>query len=153
MSLMKRDPFDSPVPLRKAMTRLFEESFISPGIEFLSRRTFPLDMYETDDHQTYVIEAALAGCKPEELQVTAEDQTLTIRVRKQSEDTEKKGTYVRRELYTGEMMRSVTLPTAMNVQQIETTYEHGVLIVRIPKAEEVKPKQIFVKVTQAVGAH
>jgi HSP20 family protein len=146
MSMIPRDPFEALTPLREAMNRLLEESFVGPRFEFLTPRTFPLDVYESEDKQQYVVEASVSGFKPEEIQIMAEGNTLTIRAAKKEEKKEEKGSYVRRERYAGEMSRSVTLPSAIDASKVEATYEHGVLTVRVPKAEGAKPKQIPVKV-------
>lgn len=152
MSMIPRDPFEALMPLREAMNRLFEESFVGPRFEFFPARPFPLDISESEDKQQYVIEASVSGFKPEEIQVTAEGDTLTIHAAKKEEKKEEKGTYVRRERYAGEMSRSVTLPTAIDVNQIQATYEHGVLTLRVPKAEGAKPKQISIQVKETTGA-
>ncbi|MBE3558839.1 MAG: Hsp20/alpha crystallin family protein [Ktedonobacteraceae bacterium] len=152
MSMVPRDPFDVFMPLREAMNRLFEESFISPRFELLTMRTFPVDVYETEDKQQYVIEAALPGLKPEDIEVTAEDDTVCIRVAKKEETKVKKGTYVRQERYEGAMSRTVVLPTAVDTAKVQATYEHGVLTLQAPKAEAVKPKQIPIRVKEAAGA-
>ena len=152
MSLIRRDPLEALMPLREAMNRLFEESFVTPRFEFFSARTFPLDIYESEDKQQYVVEASVSGFKPEEIQVTAEGDTLTIRAAKKEEKKEEKGAYVRRERYEGEMSRSVTLPSAIDASKVQATYEQGVLTLRIPKAEGAKPKQIPIQVKQATGA-
>lgn len=147
MSLVPRDPFEAMMPLREAINRMFEESFVWPRFELFTGRFFPIDISETEDKQQYVIEASLPGIKPEEMQITAEGDTLTIRVaRKVEEEKKEKGTYVRRERYEGEMTRTVSLPTAIDADKVQATYEHGVLTLRVPKAEGVKPKQIPVKV-------
>jgi len=156
MSLMPRDPFDSLTPLREAMNRLFEESFVWPRTEFFSAlagRTFPLDIYESPDKQQYVIEAPIPGFKPEEIQVMAEGDTLTIRAARKEETKTEKGPYVRRERYEGEMSRVVSLPSTIDASKVEATYEHGTLTLRVPKAEGAKPKQIPVQVKEAAGAH
>ncbi len=146
MSMIPRDPFEALTPLREAMNRLLEESFVGPRFEFFTARTFPLDIYESEDKQQYVVEASVSGFKPEEIQIMAEGNTLTIRAAKKEEKKEEKGSYVRRERYAGEMSRSVTLPSAIDASKVEATYEHGVLTLRIPKAEGAKPKQIPVQV-------
>ncbi len=153
MSMIPRDPFEALTPLREAMNRLLEESFVGPRFELLTARTFPLDIYESEDKQQYVIEASVSGFKPEEIRITAEGNTLMIRAAKKEEKKEEKGAYVRRERYEGEMSRSVTLPSAIDASKVEATYEHGVLTLRIPKAEGAKPKQIAVKVKEAASAH
>jgi HSP20 family protein len=139
------------LPLREAMNRLFEESFVGPRFEFFTVRAFPLDIYESEDKQQYVVEASVSGFKPEDIQITAEGNTLMIRAAKKEETKTEKGAYVRRERYEGEMSRSVTLPSAIDASKVEATYEHGVLSLRIPKAEGAKPKKIPVKVKEATG--
>ena len=146
MSMIPRDPFEALTPLREAMNRLFEESFVGPRFEFLTAHTFPLDIYESEDKQQYVIEASVSGFKPEEIQITAEGNSLTIRAARKHEEKAEKGTYVRRERYEGEMSRSVTLPSAIDANKVQATYEHGVLMLHVPKAEDAKPKQIPVQV-------
>ncbi|HYL41755.1 MAG TPA: Hsp20/alpha crystallin family protein [Ktedonobacteraceae bacterium] len=151
MTLIRRDPFEAMLPLREAMNRLFEESFIGPRFEFLTPRTFPVDIYESEDKLFYVIEAALPGFKPEELHITAMGDTLTISAVKKEEEKLEKETYVRQERYTGEMTRTFTLPTVIDAEKIEAVFEHGVLKLSIPKAEEVKPKAIPIKVKELAG--
>ncbi len=153
MSLIWRDPFEAMMPLREAVNRLFEESFIGPRFALLTPRTFPVDIYESEDKLHYVIEAALPGFKPEELHITAVGDTLTIAAAKKEEKKLAKELYVRQELYTGEMTRTFTLPTVMDVEKIEAVFEHGVLKLFIPKAEEVKPKEIPIKVKELAGVH
>ena len=152
MSLIPRDPFEALMPLREAMNRLFEESFVTPRFEFFPVRTFPLDISESEDKQQYIIEASVAGCNPEEIQVTAEDNTLTIRAAKKEEKKEEKGTYMRRERYEGEMSRSVTLPSGIDASKVQASYQQGVLTLRVPKAEGAKPKQIPIQVKEGAGA-
>ena len=151
MSMIWRDPFEAMTPLRDAMNRLFEESFIGPRFEFLTPRTFPVDIYESEDKLQYVIEAALPGFQPEELKITAAGDTLTVTAVKKEQEKLEKEQYVRRERYTGEMTRTFTLPTVIDVEKIEAVFEHGVLKLYIPKAEEVKPKEIPIKVKELAG--
>ncbi|HEY7414796.1 MAG TPA: Hsp20/alpha crystallin family protein, partial [Ktedonobacteraceae bacterium] len=127
MSMMLRDPFEALTPLREAMNRLFEDSFVGPRFDLLTGRIFPIDVYETKDKRNFVIEAALPGVKPEELQVLAEDDTLTIRVAKKHEEKPEKGSYLRRERYEGEMYRTITLPVHIEIERVEAVFEHGVL--------------------------
>ncbi len=152
MSLIWRDPFEGKMPLREAMNRLFEESFIGPRFEFLTPRTFPVNIYESADKLYYVIEAALPGFKLEELHITAIGDTLTISAVKKEEKLEKE-LYIRHEIYMGEMTRTFTLPAVMDIQKIEAVLEHGVLKLHIPKAEEIKPKEIPIKVKELAGVH
>ena len=150
MLMIPRDPFGALTPLREAMNRLFEESFVGPHFELFVGRTFPVDIYETEDKLSYVVEAALPGFKPEDVHVTAEGDTLTISIMKKGEEKVEKGEYVRRERYEGEMVRTFTLP-GIEATKVEATYEHGILKLFVPKSEVVKPKQIPIKVKEAAG--
>jgi HSP20 family protein len=151
MSLIWRDPFEAMMPLREAVNRLFEESFLGPRFAWLTPRTFPVDIYESADKLHYVIEAALPGFKPEELHIKLVGDTLTISAFKKEEEKREKELYLRQELYTDEMIRTFTLPTVIDVEKIEAVSEHGVLKLFIPKAEEVKPKEIPIKVKELAG--
>ena len=142
MTLFWRDPFE-------AMNRLFDESMIWPRWEFLTPRTFPVNIYETEDKKQYVIEAALPGYKPEEVHITVVGDILTISAVK--EEKPEKERLVRRERFTGEMTRTFMLPTTVDVAKIEAVFDHGVLSLYIPKAEEVKPKEIPIKVKELAG--
>lgn len=151
MSFVPRDPFDALMPLRDAMNRLFEESFVGPRFEFFAGRTFPIDIYEADHQQQYVVEAALPGLKPKDVQITTRDDTLTIRVAKKHEEKVETGAYVRRERYEGEMSRTISLPTSIDADKVQATYEHGVLTLHIPKTEAAKPKQIPIQVKESAS--
>ena len=154
MSMMWRDPREALMPLRDVVNRLFEESFIWPGrLEVFTGRTFPVDVYETKDQQRYVVEASLPGVKPEDISISAMGDTLTIRYATKGEEKVEKPNYVRRERYEGEMTRTIALPTQIQAEKVQATYEHGVLTLQVPKSEAAKPKQIEVKVKEAAGAH
>jgi len=64
-----------------------------------------------------------------------------------------KPSYVRRERFEGDMTRIITLPTHILPEKVVATYEQGVLKLHVPKSEEVKPKQIPIKVKELAGAH
>src|SRR6516225_563646 len=133
MSMIWKDPFDALMPLREAVNRLFEESFIWPGrLEGFTGRTFPVDVYETKDQQGYVVEASLPGAKPEDISISAMGDTLTIKYATRGEEKVEKPNYVRRERYEGEMSRTIALPTQIQTDKVEATYEHGVLKLQVP---------------------
>jgi HSP20 family protein len=141
------------MPLRDAMNRLFEGSFIWPGsMDVFTGRTFPVDVYETKDQQGYVVEASIPGAKPEDISVTAVGDTLTINYTTKSEQTVERPNYVRRERYEGGMTRTISLPTQIDPEKVQATYEHGVLKLQIPKSEAAKPKQISIKPQPPAGS-
>ncbi|GHO84444.1 Hsp20/alpha crystallin family protein [Dictyobacter formicarum] len=151
--LAPRDPLEALMPLREAMSRLFEESFVTPRFEMLTMRTIPLDVYETDDKKQYVIEASIAGFKPEEIEVTAEDNVISIHAsKKEQKEPKEKESYIRRERHVSEVERTVALPTHINPDKIQASYEHGVLTLKVPKMEEAKPKHVPIKVKETTVA-
>ena len=141
--------FSGLMPLRRAMNRLLEESFIRPTIVQPFRQLFPLDVRETENE--YVIDASIPGVKPEEIRVTTAENILTIQAShktEREEKVEKAGKYVRRELYEGEVSRTVRLPGPVDADKIAATYERGMLTLHVPKAQAAKAKQITVKVKE-----
>ena len=154
MSLMRWEPFHELTPLREAMNRLLEESFVGLGRYDFFGRTPPIDIREMETE--FVIEVSLPGFKPQDLQITATLDQVTICASKKVEEQEKRekpGTLMRHERYEGELSRTITLPKYIKVDDITATYEHGVLTLRVPKAEKPKVKQIAVQVKQPAAVH
>ncbi len=149
--MVRWDPVQELTPLREAMNRLLEDSFVGLGRFDVFGRTFPVDVRETTEE--YVVEAALPGFKPEELLITATYDTLTIRAIHKVEEKPENTAYVRRERYEGEVSRVIELPTRIDAENVLATYEHGVLLLHIPKVEEAKPKQITVEVKEPLLTH
>jgi HSP20 family protein len=100
--------------------------------------TLPLDVW-ADEH-AFTLQAYLPGVKPDEVEITMEGEELRIRGRfPQSQEGIK---FARRELFHGAFERRLTINVPVNVDDITAVYENGVLTLTVPKAEEVKPKQI-----------
>jgi HSP20 family protein len=144
-NLTRFDPLGEMVSLRHAMDRLFEDSVVSP----LSWRTIsgggdsitpPLDVHETDDH--IVVTAALPGVKPDDVEITMVGQTLTLRGETKASDEIEKDQYLYRERRYGSFSRTLQLPVRVEGDRAEATFTDGILTLRVPKAEEVKPRQI-----------
>lgn len=149
--MVRWDPVQELTPLREAMNRLLEDSFVGLGRLDIFGRTFPVDVRETSEE--YIVEAALPGFKPDELLITATYDTLTIRAIHKAEEKPEKPAYVRRERYEGEISRVIELPTRIEADRVKATYEHGLLLLHLPKVEEAKPKQITVEVKEPLLTH
>lgn len=149
--MVRWDPVQELTPLREAMNRLLEDSFVGLGRFDVFGRTFPVDIRETPEE--YIVEAALPGFKPEELQITATYDALTIRAVQKFDEKPEKPAYVRRERYEGEVSRVIELPTRIDADRVMATYEHGVLLLHLPKVEETRPKQITVEVKEPLLTH
>jgi HSP20 family protein len=151
MSLMRFDPERELLSLRDAMSRLMEESFVLPSMLGEIRGTgrawgLAVDMFETDDH--LVVKASVPGVKPENLDVTVKGETLTIKGEMKEEQEKKEGQYYYHERRQGAFSRSLTLPFPIQSEKVEATFEHGVLTLTLPKAEEIKPRSIKVATKQ-----
>jgi HSP20 family protein len=136
------------------MDRLFED--FAPARSLRAGETtelmFPVDISEKDDE--IVVKAVLPGVKPEDVELTISEGVLTVRGEARDETTEEKENYFRREIRYGAFARSVPLPTRVNQDQADAEFKDGILTVRLPKAEDVRPRTIKVKGTgepQLVG--
>jgi len=99
-----------------------------------------VDIYETADRE-YVIKADLPEMKREEIQLTFENNVLTLSGERKAESVD--GLH-RAERFHGHFSRSFTLPATVDGSRISAAYKDGVLTVRVPQREEAKPKQIEV---------
>lgn len=149
--LIRFDPEREFLSLRDAMNRLMEESFVLPsmlGEVRGSGRSWGLavDMYETNDN--LLVKASVPGIKPEQLEVTVQGETLIIKGEAQEEQQREQGRYHVRERRQGAFSRTLTLPFAIQSDKVQATFENGVLTLTLPKAEEIKPRNIKVQVKQ-----
>jgi len=136
------EPFRDLMTLREAMDRLFEESFVRPGPRWTEEGTCPLpvDAYTTANE--VVIVAAVPGVDPNDIEITIDGDTLTIKgeIKGPLENVD----YVVRERNCGKFSRTLRLNVPIKANKAEATFDKGVMTLVIPKSEEVKPKTIKV---------
>jgi HSP20 family protein len=145
MTIVRRPSrFGELMTLRSAVDRLFDDDFFRPfqqvGSLSFDGAGIPLDV--TTDADALTVEAALPGMTPEDVDITVENGTLTISGTTQAARKAEDGSYLVQEIRRGTFSRSLTLPNGLEPDKAEATFEHGVLKLRIPKAEQVKPRQI-----------
>ncbi len=144
MSIERWDPFHEAISLRDAVNSLFQDSFVRPGglpaQHGLS--ALPLDVAETENE--FVIEAALPGVKPEDVQITVHGDSLTIRGELKVEEDKKGEHWHLRERRHGVFQRSLSLSAPVDSDKAQAQFEHGVLTLTLPKTEAAKPRQIKV---------
>jgi HSP20 family protein len=152
MTMIRWEPFGNMMSLRNAMDQLFEDSFIRPSRfwpEFrASESTFDLDMYQTDND--VVVKAAIPGIDPEEVDISLTGDVLTIKGEHKEEQEVKEENYFRKERRYGTFTRSIQIPVSVESDKVDAVFENGVLTLTLPKAEEVKPKQIKVKAKKTI---
>jgi HSP20 family protein len=127
--------------LRQLMDRMLEDAYVMPREGGAEGGGGPqMDVYEEGDN--LVVEAHLPGMKPDDLDVHVERGVLTISGRTEAEQERKERNYLLREKRVGRFTRSVQLPASYTADPSEATFEHGVLRLVFPKAEEAKPRRI-----------
>lgn len=114
-------------------------SGVTNGEKGAAKFRLPLDVAATDE--AFVITAYIPSVNPETVEITWEGEELTIRGEFPSVEGNE---FVKRELFRGPFERHLTFNVPVNADAIEATYEQGVLTLRLPKAEAVRPKQIKV---------
>jgi len=131
--------------LRDDLNSFFELPFWSSfgrGGQLFTGWSPALDLYQNNDNVVAVIE--LPGMRKEEIEISLHDGTLTISGERKRESSSNGDNAERTERYIGAFRRSIALPTRVDANKVGATYRDGILTVTLPKAEEVKPKQIQV---------
>jgi HSP20 family protein len=144
------DAVDVFTPLRQVVSRFIDDGPVSVDWWVMRGRGIPVDVIDTPDE--YTIEASLPGVRPEHVQISVADNTVTIRVgRHAAARHDADVTYLRRERVerpTPEMSRTITLPVRINPEKVNANFEHGVLTLHIVKDEETKSHIIPLHVTR-----
>jgi HSP20 family protein len=131
--------------LRDELDRLFDIGLPMAHIRSVPRGTFPaINMY--DDKDGVTLEVHVPGTDPKSIELTVEDNALSIKGRRETTQADQKLTYHRRERFTGEFTRIVSLPEGLDPDKIEATCRDGILLIKIGRQEASKPRQISVKV-------
>jgi HSP20 family protein len=116
-----------------------------PFREFAALWVPPVDIYETDSHDV-VIKAELPEMTREDIEVTVENNALTLRGTRTLPSDVKEEQFRRLERNYGTFSRSFTLPTTVDSSKVSAEYKNGVLTVKLPFREEAKPRTINVEV-------
>lgn len=142
-NLIRWEPARDFMTLREAMDHLFDDAFTRPFSIRDGWSVPAIDMYQTDEE--LVVKASIPGYKAENVQISVTGDVLTLRGEVKQEDEKKEKAWHIREQRWGSFERSVALPTQVVADKAKAEFENGILIVTLPKAEEVKPKTITVK--------
>jgi HSP20 family protein len=143
--LARRDPFREILNLRSAMDRMFDNSFFGGQMDWPQEFTqnLALDVVEKEDE--FLVKASIPGINPDDLDITFANGTLTIQGETKDEQEKQEERYHLRERRYGSFSRSISLPTTIDADHIEANYDKGVLTLRLPKTEEVRPKRIAIQ--------
>jgi HSP20 family protein len=153
MALVRWEPVRELTSLQSEMNRLFNTFFDTPtpGNGGTGRRWIPaMDLVESDDH--FVLKADLPGLAEDDVAIEVEDNVLTVSGERKAEHEDKREGYVRVERSYGSFRRSLTLPEGVDPEAVEASFDKGVLVVRIPKPEERKPRRVAIQVGERPAA-
>ena len=141
--LTRYDPFREMLAIRNTMERLLDSAVT--GTSTLQPATLGLALDIAESENEYVVKTSLPGINLNDLEITYANNTLTIKGEVREEQELEEARYHLRERSYGSFARSITLPAGVESDKIEANYEAGVLTLRLPKAEEIKPKKIAIK--------
>lgn len=144
--LVRWDPFRDLVSIQDELSRLFGRTF--GGAESIRPTAAgvwmpSMDVFETEDK--IVAKLELPGIDSDEVDVSVEDSTLTVSGSREFSDEVNEENYHRVERRYGSFTRAITLPQTADTEQVNATFDKGVLTIEIGKAERAKPKKIQVK--------
>ncbi len=145
-SLVRFSPTSELRRMQREIDRLFDDVF--PTRAENGETAAPVwspraDVSETED--AYVLHIDVPGLKKNDFNISWQDGTLTVSGDRKWEDKEERENYVRLERSFGHFFRSFTLPNTVKSEEISGSYDEGVLTIRVPKAEESKPRRIEIK--------
>jgi HSP20 family protein len=149
-NITRWNPLREMANMQSMMDRLFDEAWRPfPFGEDVSSfgRTLAMDIYEDGDN--FVVVTELPGVRSDEINVRIDGDFLIVEgeIPQPSYEEDGKNVIIQERPY-GHFSRRVRLPQAINRDAVQADYEDGLLRLTLPRAEEVKPRQIPIKVTQ-----
>ncbi len=136
---MDWDPWRDLSRMRRRVNRLLGElSGTALGGTFP-----PLNVSTTGEKA--VVTAAVPGINPDELDISVENDVLTIRGSREPEKLQEGERYRRHERDHGPFTRSLSLPFAVDADRVEASYSNGLLSIELPRSEESRPRRIEIK--------
>jgi HSP20 family protein len=147
--LIRWDPYRDLLTMRELMDHVFDRSLpnVTSGAWDMN---LALDVIENSDE--FVVKASIPGINPDDLEITYNDRTLTVKGELKEDKEISEEHYHLRERRFGTFSRSINLPTNIDADHIAANYEAGVLELHLPKTEEAKPRRIQVKGSDKVLA-
>ena len=135
----------SPFAEMRRMEDVFSKLWRGNGLTAAEVESWGIPLDIQVDGDNVVVTASVPGLDPEKIDVTVEDQVLTLKAETESESEEQKDNYVLRERRTGSFYRAVRLPDSVDTEKAETSYKDGVLKLSFPKEASRKAKKLAVR--------
>ncbi len=138
-------PWTGMTALRKEMDRLFERFWETDFPEWPALGEWAPKLDVTDTKEALVVKAEIPGIEPGEIELTLQDQVLTIKGEKKQEKEEKEEQYYRMERVYGAFARTIRLPVPVDASRVTATFKNGLLTVKLPKGAAAKGTSIPIK--------
>ena len=138
MAFVYRDPFEE---LQRELEHMLGTAFEPVGK--WSGLYPPVNVFDHGD--AYVVKAEVPGIDPERIEISVEDDTLTLRGERTFSDPSKSAAYHRRERGQGQFRRVVRVPGRVAGDEAKAQYRNGLLTVTIPKAKEARPRRVSIE--------
>lgn len=146
MSIIKYDPFRELRGLQDEMNRLFMTNFSRAGDESdLMRGAWSPQVDIFENKNEIVLEAELPGIKPDEVEISIENNVLTLHGERKFEKKDEGDNFHRVERSYGSFTRSFTLPPTVSSENANAEFENGLLRLTLAKREEAKPRRIEIR--------
>jgi HSP20 family protein len=140
------DPFREFAQLQDRINRVFTDTYrTDEGLMTSGSWVPPVDIYQNGDHEV-VIKAELPDMSREDIDITVDNGTLTIKGEKRLSQDVKEEQFHRIERRYGAFSRSFSLPQTVDTGKVGAEYRNGVLTVRLPLREEAKPRTVKIDV-------
>ena len=142
-SLTRWNPWNELFTLQGQMDQFFDGAFGSALVRSRngdSTATLPVDLKQTDE--AFVIQASVPGFTPEDVEVTFDQNVLSIRGNRRQESEDQREGWVHRERRSSSVFRQVALPAEVRADEITASFENGVLGIVVPRAQKAQPKRI-----------
>ena len=127
--------------------RVFNDFFAVPAFANEPDTEFMPKVNIRDTKDSVILSFELPGMEKKDIKVVVKDGNLIVSGQREFRNEEKDETFIRTEIRTGKFCRSFTLPESVNAENVGADYKSGILDIRLTKLEEVKPKEIEVKVS------
>jgi HSP20 family protein len=146
MTIVRWNPLHDMATNQERLSRILDGFYARPQEDFARSAWVPaVDIYSNGDHEL-VLKAELPDMKEEEIDLTVEDNTLTLRGERKFDAEVTEDQFHRIERSYGSFARTFALPPTVDAGKVSAQYKAGVLTVRLPLREEAKPTQIKVEV-------
>lgn len=145
MNLVTYDPFREMRSLQDEVNRLFSSSVNRGGSNDIMRGAWSPSVDILENKDSIVLEAELPGMSPEDVNISIENNVLTLQGERSFENKQDKDNYHRVERSYGSFTRSFTLPPTVSSEDVNAEFENGVLRLTLAKREEAKPRRIEIK--------